>query len=148
MLAGCSLRNAEKKRQAICDSINAEWPICVNGIELEKVSCADWSYTIHITLKDTVLTRISALRWENETYYADEERYLMEGSYGAPDNVFIRELMKASKPFDEVVCLLSARLWNELGGESTQGYLPLYVVIKDNRGANDSIKLLYNDCWL
>lgn len=139
LLAGCISRSAEKGQQAVCDSINAVWPLQVGDIELSRVSYADKSYTIHIVSPET-----DALGYANETYYADEELTREYGTYGAPSNEFVRRLREASPALDDAIGLLSELLWE---GESTQGYLPLYIELKARRDATDNISLMHNDGW-
>lgn len=139
LFVGCISGNAGKGRQTVCDSINAAWPIQVDGIELSRVSYADKSYTIHI-----VSPEAGALEYANEAYYADEELTREYGSYGAPYNEFVRKLRDASPAFDNAVILLGEMLWD---GESNQGYLPLYIEMKARRDADNSIRLQHNDCW-
>ena len=139
LFAGCISGDAEKTQQAVCDSINAEWPLCVDDIELCRVSYADRSYTIHI-----VAPEANVLEYANKAYYADEELTLQYGSYGAPCNEFVRKLRDTSPAFDSAVILLGEMLWD---GESNQGYLPLYIEMKARRDADNSIRLQHNDGW-
>ena len=143
LLAGCMTGGAEKERQAVCDAINAEWPLHVGSVELTRVSYADKSYTIHI-----VSPEADGLEYANNAYYADEDLYRQYGSYEAPYNVFVRDLRDASPALDNAISRLSEMLWADTGGESTQGYLPLYIEVKAHRDATGSIRLRYNDCWL
>ena len=139
LLAGCITGGAEKERQALCDAINAEWPLHVGGVELTRVSYVDKGYTIHI-----VSPEAAQLEYDNEAYYADEELTREYGSYGAPYNEFVRELRAVCPSFDNAISQLSEMLWD---GESNQGYLPLYVEIKSRRGDTNNIKLKHNDGW-
>ncbi len=143
LFAGCMTGGAEKKWQAVCDDINAEWPLHVGSVELTRVSYADKSYTIHI-----VSPEADGLEYENNAYYADEEMVRQYGSYEAPYNVFVRDLRDASPALDNAIKQLSEMLWADTGGESTQGYLPLYIEVKAHRDATGSIRLRHNDCWL
>ena len=143
LFAGCITGGAEKKWQAACDDINAEWPLYVGDVELTRVSYADKSYTIHI-----VSPEADGLEYESDAYYADEDLYRQYGSYEAPYNVFVRNLRDASPALNNAISSLSEILWGETGGESTQGYRPLYIEVKAHRDATGSIRLRYIDCWL
>jgi hypothetical protein len=143
LFAGCITGGAEKKWQAVCDDINAEWPLYVGDVELTRVSYADKSYTIHI-----VSPEADGLEYESDAYYADEDLYRQYGSYEAPYNVFVRNLRDASPALNNAISSLSEILWGETGGESTQGYLPLYIEVKAHKNATSSLRLQYNDCWL
>lgn len=143
LFAGCITGGTEKKWQAVCDDINAEWPLYVGDVELTRVSYADKIYTIHI-----VSPEVDGLEYANNAYYADEELTRQYGSYEVPYNVFVRNLMNASPSFDNAIERLSEILRAETGGESTQGYLSIYIEVKANKNATSSIRLRYNDCWL
>lgn len=143
LLVGCIMGGAEKERQAVCDEINAEWPLYVGDVELTRVSYADKSYTIHIVSPEAY-----GLEYEEKAYGEDDDLYRQYGSYGEPYNVFVRNLRDASPSFNNVVRCLSEILWAATGGESTQGYLPLYIEVKAHKNATSSLRLQYNDCWL
>lgn len=139
LFVGCITGGAEKKWQAMCDDINAEWPLYVGDVELTRVSYADESYTIHI-----VSPEADRLEYENNAYYADEDLYRQYGSCRAPYNMFVRNLMDASPSLNNAIICLSEMLWS---GESTQGYLPLYIEVKAHKNAFRRLRLQYNDCW-
>lgn len=139
LFAGCITGGAEKAQQALCDTINAGWPLYVGSVELTRVSYADRSYTIHIVSPEAY-----GLEYANEAYYADEELTHQYGSFEAPYNKFVRDLRDASPSLDSAIVQLSEMLWD---GESTQGYLPIYIEVKARRNATNSIRLDYNDGW-
>ena len=147
LLLGCSWGNSKNNNQSLCDSINAQWPVVTNNrIELTKVHCTDKSYTVYVTLlKDCPMNTVN-IEWGNKHFYYDEEDAM--NSYEPPYSCFIRELRETEKTFDDVISLLSDDLWIDMGSESTQGHLPLYVVIKDEKCPNDSVEVKYDYTWI
>ena len=147
IVAGCSLPNPRNERQELCDSINASWPVVAGDIELTKVSCPEGSYFIHLTLLNNGYSRLTSLERSHYSYNPYDENGMLLYTADDPYNKFIRELCEKSDTFKNTISLLCDKLWIESGCESNQGHIPLYVVIKGDGNANDSIELKYNIDW-
>ncbi len=145
IIAGCLPPTKKNEPQALCDSINAVWPITVDDVELTKVSYTDNEYNIYLTLLGNGRHSLVSLRRQHIVYYNE---YVVKDDPDNPYNKFVRELGESSEPFRNTIQLFCDKIWEASGGESNQGYYPLYVIIKEGHEANDSVVLEYNYGWI
>ena len=145
MVAGCSPRAPKKEPQALCDSINAVWPIIVDDVELTKVSYTDNEYNIYLTLLENGRHSLLSLRRQHIIYYNED---VLKDDPDNPYNKFVRELGENSEPLRNTIQLFCDKIWEASGGESNQGYYPLYIIINEEHKTNDRVVLEYNYGWI
>lgn len=147
LIWGYSCKNINVKYQSLTDSINSQCPIILmdDEVKLTKVSCTKNSFALHLTLLKDGLTDVKSLNALNADYTERLEKDIavnLETGY-LP---FIKALYSNSPQFRTVVGEIVNVLDDDMGSESTHGFYPLNIIVRDEI-CTDSIVLTYNEEW-
>lgn len=147
LIVGHSCKNTNINFRSLSDSLNLKCPITLidDEAKLTKVSCTRYSFALHLTLLKDGLTDVKSLNALNSDYTERLEKDIaddLETGY-LP---FIKALYSNSPQFRNVVGKIVNVLDNDMRSESTQGFYPLNIIVRDEI-CTDSIVLTYNEEW-
>ena len=128
------------RKQKFAEDFNARCPIFIEerGVEIFSIIANKNEYTLYVGLNENCATTVPALRKIDSLYST--------GFNGMGSRTFIYHLEKESREFGKVIDEIKNFIYKyEYNGESTQGFLPLKIVIKDCGATADSVVFTYNE---
>jgi hypothetical protein len=136
----CACTSPANREQSFIESFNARCPISIEekGVDISRVTRDKNAYALYITLNSGCATSVPALR-KIDLHYSTWFN-------GVGSRAFLYHLENESQEFGKAIDEIKNFIYtNDYNGESTQGFLPLEIVIKDCGAPADSIVFTYNE---